>query len=238
MGLRRSARGRGLNNPSGLKTLRGYFPGVPLVVDAGLGAPSHAAAAMELGYDAVLLNTAVAKAGDPRKMAVAFAKAVEAGRAAFEAGLMPRARHGGAFDAGRGNAVFRVRQCLIDFIPSFRMPPGSSASCRSASRRCNCASRTPAPTRSAREIARSLAVCAAHGCQLIVNDYWREAIDLRRRVRPSRPGGPRRGRSAPPSARPGSSSAFPPIRARSWRSRWRPTRIMSRSGRSTKRRSR
>jgi thiazole synthase len=82
--------GQGLNNPLGLKTLRGYFPGVPLVIDAGLGAPSHAAAAMELGYDAVLLNTAVAKAGDPLKMAVAFAKAVEAGRSAFEAGLMPR----------------------------------------------------------------------------------------------------------------------------------------------------
>jgi thiazole synthase len=82
--------GQGLNNPSGLKTLRAYFPGVPLVIDAGLGAPSHAAAAMELGYDAVLLNTAVAKAGDPPAMAAAFAKAVDAGRAAFEAGIMPR----------------------------------------------------------------------------------------------------------------------------------------------------
>ena len=46
-------------------TMRNYFPGVPLVVDAGIGAPSHAAAAMEMGYDAILLNTAVAKAGDP-----------------------------------------------------------------------------------------------------------------------------------------------------------------------------
>lgn len=82
--------GQGLNNPVGLTSLRAYFPGIPLVVDAGLGAPSHAAAAMELGYDAVLLNTAVAKAGDPPKMAAAFAKAVEAGRAAFEAGIMPR----------------------------------------------------------------------------------------------------------------------------------------------------
>ena len=82
--------GQGLSNPGGLKTLRAYFPGIPLVVDAGLGAPSHAAAAMEMGYDAVLLNTAVAKAGDPPKMAAAFAKAVEAGRASFEAGLMPR----------------------------------------------------------------------------------------------------------------------------------------------------
>jgi thiazole synthase len=82
--------GQGLSNPGGLKTLRAYFPGIPLVVDAGLGAPSHAAHAMELGYDAVLLNTAVAKAGDPVRMAAAFARAVEAGRAAYEAGLMPR----------------------------------------------------------------------------------------------------------------------------------------------------
>jgi thiazole synthase len=81
---------QGLNNVTGLTSLRAYFPGVPLVVDAGIGAPSHAAHAMELGFDAVLLNTAVAKAGDPVAMAAAFAKAVEAGRAGYEAGLMPR----------------------------------------------------------------------------------------------------------------------------------------------------
>jgi len=73
---------RGLNNVYGLKALRAHFPEIPLVVDAGLGVPSHAAAAMELGYDAVLLNTAVAEAGDPAEMARAFALAVEAGRAA------------------------------------------------------------------------------------------------------------------------------------------------------------
>src|ERR1700733_14886291 len=60
---------------------------VPVVVDAGIGAPSHAAEAMELGADAVLVNTAIAVAGDPCRMARAFAEAVEAGRAAFEAGL-------------------------------------------------------------------------------------------------------------------------------------------------------
>lgn len=60
---------------------------VPVVVDAGLGAPSHAAEAMEMGADAVLVNTAIAIAGDPVAMAHAFAKAVEAGREAFEAGL-------------------------------------------------------------------------------------------------------------------------------------------------------
>ena len=80
--------GRGLNNLFGLRALRAHFPEVPLVIDAGIGLPSHAAAAMELGYDAVLLNTAVAKAGDPVAMAGAFAKAVEAGRAAFLADPM------------------------------------------------------------------------------------------------------------------------------------------------------
>ena len=79
---------RGLVNKEGLKTLRAYFPDLPLIVDAGLGAPSHAAEVMEMGYDGVLLNTAIAKAGDPAKMADAFAKAIEAGRLAFEAGLL------------------------------------------------------------------------------------------------------------------------------------------------------
>jgi thiazole synthase len=75
--------GRGINNIFGLRCLRAHFPQTPLVVDAGLGAPSHAAAVMELGYDAVLLNTAVSRAGDPVAMARAFALGVEAGRAAF-----------------------------------------------------------------------------------------------------------------------------------------------------------
>ncbi|SFT66010.1 thiazole-phosphate synthase [Lishizhenia tianjinensis] len=60
---------------------------VPIIVDAGLGAPSHAAEAMELGADAVLVNTAIAVAGDPVKMAIAFKQAVEAGRMAYEAKL-------------------------------------------------------------------------------------------------------------------------------------------------------
>jgi thiazole synthase len=60
---------------------------VPVVVDAGLGAPSHAAEAMELGADAVLVNTAIAVAQDPNRMAIAFKQAVEAGRAAFEVGM-------------------------------------------------------------------------------------------------------------------------------------------------------
>lgn len=75
--------GLGINNAYGLRSLRAHFPDVPLVVDAGIGLPSHAAQAMEMGYDAVLLNTAVARAGDPVAMARAMALAVDAGRAAY-----------------------------------------------------------------------------------------------------------------------------------------------------------
>jgi thiazole synthase len=80
--------GRGLANPYAMQTMRAYFRDVPLIVDAGMGAPSHAAYAMELGFDGVLLNTAVAKADDPVRMAQAFAQAIDAGRTAHEAGLM------------------------------------------------------------------------------------------------------------------------------------------------------
>lgn len=81
--------GQGIVSRSALRTLRSRLPDVTLIVDAGLGAPSHAADAMELGFDAVLLNTAIARAGDPVSMARAFALAVEAGRLAHGAGLMP-----------------------------------------------------------------------------------------------------------------------------------------------------
>jgi thiazole synthase len=71
--------GQGLNNKFGLKALRARYPDIPLIVDAGLGKPSHAVQAMELGMDAVMVNTAVAKAGDPVMMAKAFNRAIEAG---------------------------------------------------------------------------------------------------------------------------------------------------------------
>ena len=80
--------GMGLNNRHGLRTLRAAFPDVPMVIDAGLGLPSHAAEAMEMGFDAVLLNTAVAQAGDPAAMAEGFALALRAGRLAREADPM------------------------------------------------------------------------------------------------------------------------------------------------------
>lgn len=80
--------GLGLLNPWALRTLRARLPDVTLIVDAGLGAPSHATAAMELGMDAVLLNSAVSQAGNPVGMAHAFRHAVEAGRQGHRAGLM------------------------------------------------------------------------------------------------------------------------------------------------------
>lgn len=80
--------GRGLDNPAGLRTMRETFPDVPLIVDAGLGAPSHVAQVMEMGYEAVLVNTAIARAQEPVTMARAFAEGARAGRSAFEAGVI------------------------------------------------------------------------------------------------------------------------------------------------------
>lgn len=80
--------GQGLINPWALRTLRARLPEVTLIVDAGIGAPSHAALAMELGFDAVLLNSAVAHATDPVRMARAFALAIEGARLGRQAGLI------------------------------------------------------------------------------------------------------------------------------------------------------
>lgn len=82
--------GQGLRNIEGLRSMRAHFHDIPLVIDAGIGAPSQAAKAMEMGFDAVLLNTAVAKALDPVTMAEAFSRAIAAGKQAHDAGLMPR----------------------------------------------------------------------------------------------------------------------------------------------------
>ncbi|PCJ30147.1 MAG: thiazole synthase [Gammaproteobacteria bacterium] len=82
--------GQGLNNIFGLRAMRAHFPDIPLVIDAGLGLPSHATQAMELGFDAILLNTAVAKAGDPAMMAEAFAIALQAGKLATQADPMEK----------------------------------------------------------------------------------------------------------------------------------------------------
>ena len=78
----------GPQNKTALRAMRAEFPDIPLIVDAGIGRPSHATTVMELGYDAVLLNTAVAGALDPPMMAQAFAGAITAGQKAYQAGML------------------------------------------------------------------------------------------------------------------------------------------------------
>jgi len=80
--------GQGLTNRFALKTLRARLPDTTLIIDAGLGRPSEAALALEMGYDGVLVNSAIALARDPVMMAEAFADAVVAGRMGYESGLM------------------------------------------------------------------------------------------------------------------------------------------------------
>ncbi|NOZ90854.1 MAG: thiazole synthase [Epsilonproteobacteria bacterium] len=82
--------GRGLMNPYNLKVIRKQFPKLNLIVDAGIGKPSDAIEAMELGFDGILLNSAVALAQEPIKMAKAFKYATYAGRLGFEAGTMQK----------------------------------------------------------------------------------------------------------------------------------------------------
>lgn len=80
--------GKGLMNPYNLETIRKRLPDATLILDAGIGKPSDALIAMEMGFDGVLLNSAVALADDPVRMATAFAKALEAGEDAYLAGAM------------------------------------------------------------------------------------------------------------------------------------------------------
>ena len=97
--------GLGIRNPTNLRLIREAVS-IPVIVDAGLGTASDAAIAMELGMDAVLLNTAIAGARDPVRMAEAFKHAVLAGRAAFEAGRIPRRLHASASSPLDGIADF------------------------------------------------------------------------------------------------------------------------------------
>jgi thiazole synthase len=82
--------GQGIKDPERLMLIRERIPHTPLIVDAGIGSPADACLAMELGYDAVLVNTAIAEAQNPVLMAAAMRKAVEAGREAYRAGRIPR----------------------------------------------------------------------------------------------------------------------------------------------------
>jgi len=86
----------GIQNQLNLRILREQITQVPLIVDAGVGTASDAAMAMELGYDGVLLNTAIAEAEDSEQMAHAMKLAIEAGRAAFLAGRMAKRSYASA----------------------------------------------------------------------------------------------------------------------------------------------
>src|SRR5258705_4291524 len=87
--------GQGPRNASALRELRQRAPHLPLIIDAGIGLPSHACQVMEWGFDGVLLNTAVSRALDPVRMAGALSQAVTAGRSAFFGGAMTRQEMGG-----------------------------------------------------------------------------------------------------------------------------------------------
>jgi len=82
--------GLGLQNPANLRIMREQLPNATIIVDAGVGTPSDATIVMELGADAVLMNTAIAEAADPAKMAQAMKLAIESGRLAYQAGRMPK----------------------------------------------------------------------------------------------------------------------------------------------------
>lgn len=82
--------GMGVQNPSNLRIMREQLPDATIIVDAGVGVPSDAAIAMELGADAILMNTAIAESQNPEQMATAMKLAVEAGRLAYLAGRMPK----------------------------------------------------------------------------------------------------------------------------------------------------
>ncbi len=166
--------GRGLNNPYALKTMRAHFPDIPLVVDAGIGVPSHAAAAMELGFDAVLINTAVAKAGDPAAMARAFALAVEAGRLAYEADpIEARDMASPSTPSRKGIPV----TALDPFYPIFDSADWLERMVPLGIRLVQLRVKDKADAQLRAEIRAARDICAAHDCQLIVNDYWKLALD-------------------------------------------------------------
>jgi thiazole synthase len=102
--------GQGPTDYRALETLRSRLPETTLIIDAGIGKPSHAATVMEMGFDGVLLNSAVALAKDPVRMAQGFALAIEAGRLGFEAGLMDEREVGSPSTPTLGTPFWHRRQ--------------------------------------------------------------------------------------------------------------------------------
>jgi len=99
--------GLGVQNPANLRIMREQLPEATIIVDAGVGTASDAAVAMELGADAVLMNTAIAEAQDPGKMATAMKLAIQAGRLAYLAGRMPKRLYASASSPLEGNISHR-----------------------------------------------------------------------------------------------------------------------------------
>ena len=168
---------RGLNNVYGLRALRAHFPDIPLVIDAGLGVPSHAAAAMELGYDAVLLNTAVAEAGDPAQMARAFAACRRSRRAAYLAAPARAARHGGAVDAGDRQGRSGRLTVLDPFYPIVPDADWVARLVPAGARLIQLRIKDQPADEIRRQVRHARRSAPAAGAQLIVNDYWQVAID-------------------------------------------------------------
>ena len=131
--------------------------------------------ALELGYDAVLLNTAIAKAADPVAMANAFRLGVEAGRTAYEAGLMEARDFASPSTPVDRDPVLACR-ILIDSIPSSTASPGWRAWRCSASAPSSCAPRTSTMPRRCRSSPTRSRSSRARDAKLVVNDYWRAAI--------------------------------------------------------------
>ena len=167
--------GQGLNNVFGLRAMRAHFPDIPLIVDAGIGLPSHAAAAMELGYDGVLLNTAVAKAGDPVAMARAFGQAIEAGRAAYLAGPMPP-RDMAAPSTPVVGRRFSSLSALDPFYPIVDSAAWVARLVGVGARLVQLRVKDADEATFARETRAALALCREAGATLVVNDDWRIAI--------------------------------------------------------------
>ncbi len=95
--------GMGVQNPSNLRIMREQLPDATIIVDAGVGVPSDAAVAMELGADAILMNTAIAEAGDSARMATAMKLALQAGRLAYLSGRMPKRLYASASSPIQGS---------------------------------------------------------------------------------------------------------------------------------------
>ena len=204
---------------------------VPVVVDAGLGAPSQAAEAMEMGADAVLVNTAIAHAADPVAMARAFALAVEAGRAG-----VPRRRHGGARDRAAVQPDLGARDPAVSAM--HRQRPRARARARRDGRAAARAPRARRPLRArrakrragrARRVRRHAAGRGRHarrrapgGRRMTFADrrlYLVTGVRPGPRRLPRGRGARRRGRRPDPRARPARRRAAPGARTRRGRSR-------------------